>query len=47
MTATPNRKKLTHMLVWKALPATQACLIWDTVQRGLALRVETDAWVCD
>ena len=40
MTATPNRKKLTHILVWKALPATQAYLIWDTVQRGLALRVE-------
>ncbi|UVO32269.1 Arm DNA-binding domain-containing protein [Bradyrhizobium arachidis] len=40
MATTPNRKKLTHLLVWKALPSQQAYLIWDTKQRGLALRVE-------
>ena len=39
MTA-PNRKKLTQMHVTKAAPSSQAYLIWDTVQRGLALRVE-------
>ncbi|MBR0847116.1 integrase family protein [Bradyrhizobium diazoefficiens] len=43
MTA-PNRRKLTHLHVTKAEPKKQAYLIWDTVQRGLVLRIEPTSY---
>jgi integrase len=36
----PNRLKLTDTFVKKSKPQTRAFLVWDTLQRGLVLRVE-------
>jgi integrase len=36
----PNKRKLTSLTVAKLLPATRPYLLWDTVQRGLALQVQ-------
>lgn len=40
MAAKPNRRKLTSLHVQRAAPRAKTYLIWDTIQRGLALRVE-------
>jgi len=37
--AQPNKRKLTPLLVQRLRPQARAYLVWDTVQRGLALRV--------
>jgi integrase len=46
----PNRRKLTELIVRKAQPKPDsAYLIWDTHQRGLALRVRSSGrkvWMC-
>jgi len=38
--ALPNKRKLTPLFVQKLKPQPRAYLAWDTLQRGLALRVE-------
>jgi integrase len=38
--ATPNRTKLSPLGVAKLRPKARAYLIWDTLQRGLAIRVQ-------
>ena len=38
--AQPNKRKLTPLLVQRLRRQARAYLVWDTVQRGLALRVE-------
>src|SRR5258708_4100263 len=40
----PNRRKLTPLLLQKLKPQPQAYLIWDTHQRGLAVRVEPSGY---
>jgi hypothetical protein len=39
-----NRRKLTAGLVAKLLPQAQPVMVWDTYQRGLALRIETTGY---
>ena len=44
----PNKRKLTDRRVQKAKAASTQYLIWDTVQRGLALRIQPSghkSWV--
>ena len=38
--SSPNKSKLTDVLIRKVQPKGRAYLVWDTHQRGLALRVE-------
>jgi integrase len=38
--AMPNKRKLTAIFLQKVKPQARAYLLWDTLQRGLALRVE-------
>src|SRR5262249_8294457 len=38
--ALPNKRKLTPLFVQKLKPQPRAYVAWDTLQRGLALRVE-------
>jgi len=38
--AAPNKRKLTPLLVQRLRPKARAYLLWDTLQRGLALRVQ-------
>jgi integrase len=38
--AAPNKRKLTPLLVQRLRPKARAYLLWDTSQRGLALRVQ-------
>jgi integrase len=45
----PRRVKLTELAVLKAQPQAAAYVIWDTLQRGLALRVQPTgrkSWYC-
>jgi Arm DNA-binding domain len=47
--ATPNRRRLTDGFLRKLKPQQRSFLIWDSYQRGLAVRVEptgTKSWVC-
>ena len=43
--AQPNKCKLTPLLVQPLRPQARAYLVWDTVQRGLALRVERSGYM--
>jgi hypothetical protein len=43
--AQPNKRKLTPLLVQRLRPQARAYLVWDTVQRGLALRVEPSGYM--
>jgi hypothetical protein len=44
--AQPNKRKLTPLLVQRLRPQARAYLVWDTVQRCLAFRVEpTGTWL--
>jgi integrase len=40
----PNKRKLTHLLVKRAKPRARPYMVWDTQQRGLALRVEPSGY---
>src|SRR5262245_6301736 len=40
----PNKTKLTPGLVQRLMPQARAYLVWDTYQRGLALRVEVTGY---
>jgi integrase len=45
----PEKRRLTELAVKKATPRSEAYLIWDTHQRGLAIRVQptgAKAWKC-
>ena len=37
--AAPNKRKLTTLLLRRLRPQARAFMVWDTQQRGLALRV--------
>jgi hypothetical protein len=43
--AQPNKRKLTPLLVQRLRSQARAYLVWDTVQRGLALRVEPTGYM--
>ena len=38
--AVPNKRKLTTIFLQKLKPQASAFMVWDSQQRGLALRVE-------
>jgi integrase len=40
-TAAPNKRKLNDLMVKRLAPADRPYLVWDSHQRGLAVRVET------
>jgi integrase len=42
--AEPNKQKLTSLTVTKARPAAEPYLIWDTLQRGLALQIQPSGY---
>jgi hypothetical protein len=42
--AEPNKTKLSHLTVAKLLPASRPYLLWDTVQRGLALQIQPSGY---
>src|SRR5215831_11248316 len=42
--AAPRKRKLTALLVAKAKPQAVSYMTWDTLQRGLALRVEPSGY---
>jgi hypothetical protein len=42
--AAPNKRKLTEIFLQKLQPRPHAFMVWDTLQRGLALRVEPSGY---
>jgi integrase len=42
--AMPNKRKLTSLTVTKLQPAAKPFLVWDTFQRGLALKIEPSGY---
>ena len=47
--AAPNKRRLSHIFIKKLRPQRRPFVVWDTLQRGLALRMEPTgyaAWKC-
>jgi integrase len=42
--AAPNKRKLTAILLQRLKPQPRAFMVWDTLQRGLALRIEPSGY---
>ena len=42
--AAPNKQKLTPLAITKLRPQTRAFLVWDVLQRGLALQVQPSGY---
>ena len=44
MKAAPNKRKITPLYLKKLKPKAQPFMVWDSLQRGLGLRVETTGY---
>ena len=42
MTASPNKRRLNELIVRRLQPQSKPFVVWDSLQRGLALRHPPD-----